>query len=59
MKEKREITFWETTERKPLVQSGSVKLDDGNEIKFKSKNEYKAWRKKAKEDIKRLRKAGK
>lgn len=58
MKEKREMTFWATTERKPIVATGSVQLPDGNEIKFKSKNEYKAWRKQAKKDIVKARKAG-
>ena len=59
MKEKLECTFWSTKERKPIVQDGSVDLGEGKEIKFKSKNEFKAWRKKVKADIKRLRKAGK
>lgn len=58
MKEKQEITFWATKERKPLVQTVSVALPDGGEIKFKSKNAYKAWRKQAKKDIKKMRKAG-
>ena len=59
MKEKQECTFWATTERKPIVQNGSVKLPDGSEMKFKSKNEYKAWRKKMQKEIVALRKAGK
>ena len=58
MKEKRQLTFLATIERKPIVASGSVKLPDGNEITFKSKNEYKKWRTQAKKDIKTARKAG-
>lgn len=58
MSNKLQVTFWATKERKPLVEVGSVKLPDGGEIKFKSKNEYKAWRQQAKKDIKRMRKAG-
>ena len=58
MSEKRMHTIWATNERKPLVQSGSVQLPDGSEIKFASKNAYKAWRKQAKKDIKKMRKAG-
>jgi hypothetical protein len=58
MKEKRQVTFLATIERKPIVASGSVKLPDGREITFTSKNEYKAWRKQAKKDILKARKAG-
>ena len=58
MKEKRQVTFLATIERKPIVAGGSVKLPDGNEITFKSKNEYKVWRKQAKKDILKARKAG-
>jgi hypothetical protein len=58
MKEKIQATFLATIERKPIVQTGSVKLPDGREITFKSKNEYKEWRKQAKKDIKKAIKEG-
>jgi hypothetical protein len=56
MKEKIPCTFLATIERKPIVAGGSVKLPDGREIKFKSKNEYKQWRKQAQKDIAKARK---
>jgi hypothetical protein len=58
MKEKRLVTFLATIERKPIVASGSVKLPDGKEITFKSKNEYKQWRKRAQKDIAKAIKEG-
>lgn len=59
MSNKREVMFYATKERKPIVGGGTVTMPDGSEIEFKSRNEYKAWRRMMKQELNKMRKAGK